>query len=326
MTSRSFIALLLAGTLLTGTFAGTADAAEPRREATVSGDQIRLGDLFDGLPADQADRVVANAPEPGKRSWFDSPTLASLAAAHGIDWKPAGGADRTVVVRASIEVPREEIVASLKRAMLEIGAPAGLELTLENRSLALFLPEGVEPTVAFRNVRYDETRNRVTADLVAPAEGPELVRQTIGARAQDMVEVPILNRRLGSGEVIGDQDIAWIKVPRDRVGTDVVTDLESLVGLAARRTLAASQPVRSRDVRTPVVVARGALVTLLLQTPAMTLTAQGKALADGGLGETVRIVNTTSNRIVDATVAGPDLVTVLPPAVTAARRIQSASN
>ena len=42
-----------------------------------------------------------------------------------------------------------------------------------------------------------------------------------------------------------------------------------------------------------VLVARNATVTILLQTPAMTLTAQGRATEDGARGETVRVIEVT---------------------------------
>ncbi len=44
----------------------------------------------------------------------------------------------------------------------------------------------------------------------------------------------------------------------------------------------------------------------------MTLTAQGRALEDGGAGDTVRVVNTQSNTVVQAVVTGANRVSVLP--------------
>jgi flagella basal body P-ring formation protein FlgA len=53
------------------------------------------------------------------------------------------------------------------------------------------------------------------------------------------------------------------------------------------------------------------LVTIILKSPKMTLTAQGKALDDGSDGDTVRITNTQSNKVIEAEVTGPAKVAVL---------------
>ena len=57
----------------------------------------------------------------------------------------------------------------------------------------------------------------------------------------------------------------------------------------------------------------------LLLANARIFSAQGKALEDGGMGAAIRIANTKSNRVIDATVAGPNLVAVTAAAQLAAR-------
>jgi flagella basal body P-ring formation protein FlgA len=68
--------------------------------------------------------------------------------------------------------------------------------------------------------------------------------------------------------------------------------------------------LRASDVMPARLVTRGALVTLKIETPYMQLTAQGRALQDGAEGETVRVNNTQSNRMVEGTVTGPGVVLI----------------
>ena len=56
-----------------------------------------------------------------------------------------------------------------------------------------------------------------------------------------------------------------------------------------------------------VLSLRGSLVTMKIETPFMTVTAQGKAQQDGAEGEIVRVINTQSNRVVEGTVTGPGM-------------------
>ena len=67
-------------------------------------------------------------------------------------------------------------------------------------------------------------------------------------------------------------------------------------------------PVRERDVIPPRLVVRGTLVTMKIETPFMTVTAQGRALQDGKLGDVVRVINTQSNRTIEGTVEAAGVV------------------
>ncbi|OYQ34205.1 flagella basal body P-ring formation protein FlgA [Niveispirillum lacus] len=304
-----FAALLIAATLLS---TAHADAATLKPAATVTDGQILLGDLFDGLPGDQAMRPVMPAPAPGRRANLDAPTLSRIAASNGVEWRATGGGDRIVVERAAVQVGNDVIADGLRQALQEAGIGDGADVLMDNRTLTFFLPAGNDATVRVENLAYDAQRGRVTAEIIAPATGPEAVRHTVGARVVDMVELPVLARRMGQGEVVGEADITWIKLPRDRLQAGAVVEASEMIGKSLRRAIAPNQAVNARDVRDPVVVGKGQAVTILLQTEVMTLTASGKALTDGAQGELVRIVNTSSNRVIEAVVAGPNLVAVRP--------------
>ena len=64
--------------------------------------------------------------------------------------------------------------------------------------------------------------------------------------------------------------------------------------------------MRAGDVQMPILVHKGDLVIIVLNTPSLQLTAQGKALEDGAMGAAIRVANTQSGRVIDAVVAGPN--------------------
>jgi flagellar basal body P-ring formation protein FlgA len=70
--------------------------------------------------------------------------------------------------------------------------------------------------------------------------------------------------------------------------------------------------LRNRDIRGARLVTKGALITIAVETPIMTITAQGRAMADGAMGETIQVINTQSNRTVDAVVVASGKVSVTP--------------
>jgi flagella basal body P-ring formation protein FlgA len=57
-------------------------------------------------------------------------------------------------------------------------------------------------------------------------------------------------------------------------------------------------------------VTRNAQVIIRLQSGAMTLTSQGRALEDGARGDVIRVTNLQGGKTVEATVIGPDQVEV----------------
>jgi flagella basal body P-ring formation protein FlgA len=132
----------------------------------------------------------------------------------------------------------------------------------------------------------------------------------VSGKALTVIEVPVLTRRIGRDEVIGQRDVAWVSRPVDAISANHIRDAAKLIGMAARRSIRPDRPVRETDVSAPVLVPRNSLVTLMVETERMRLTAQGRALQDGAKGEVVRVVNTKSNTTVSGVVVADGKVTV----------------
>lgn len=71
----------------------------------------------------------------------------------------------------------------------------------------------------------------------------------------------------------------------------------------ARATLPASTS-GGRSVA-DAAIRRGETVTLIYDAPGMSLTIRARALEDGAVGQSVRLLNTSSNRTIEAVVTGP---------------------
>ncbi|MGQ9365323.1 flagellar basal body P-ring formation chaperone FlgA [Azospirillum sp. ST 5-10] len=192
-----------------------------------------------------------------------------------------------------------------------------IHVELDARAVELRAPAGAAPAggLMVENLYYSPVGGRFAAELVIPGTRPE-VRLPVSGRAFGVVEVPVLARRVLPGDLIGAEDVAWIEVRAEYAGSDVAATEADVVGMTPKRGVPVNQPVRLRDLQSPRLVDKGSMVTITLVSANLTLTAQGKALQDGGKGETIRVVNTQSNRIVEATVAGPNVVAVAKPGTT----------
>lgn len=150
----------------------------------------------------------------------------------------------------------------------------------------------------------------ITLAVVAlPSASPAASRK---ATADRTVELPILKRPLQKGEVISESDLVIVETSARRLQRSALTELDSLVGKAARRYLPAGRAILARDVATPLAVRKGDLVAIVYTTPFMTLTARGRVLEDAAAGESVRTLNAHSKRTVEALAIAPGIVATRP--------------
>lgn len=130
-----------------------------------------------------------------------------------------------------------------------------------------------------------------------------LVMLVTPAFADGDARIVVPSRDIARGETIADSDLVYQNVSPDRA-REVVGSMNDLTGMQARRFLQAGQPVRSDDVRKPILVTKGSTVTMTFTVPGITLTAVGKAMSEGGIGEPVTVLNPISYRQITATVTG----------------------
>jgi flagellar basal body P-ring formation protein FlgA len=287
-----------------------------RPAVTVDANVIRLGDLFANAGPRAAD-IVAPAPPPGSRTLFDAAWLAATAHEHQLDWQPASSFDQASVERDIRVVTADVVARDLLEAIAHNQSVAGARLQLDNPGFRLLVPANAPQRLDIEGLIVNPHSGRFSA-MVA-ALNADATPERVTGRLIRMIKLPVLDRPVAPGETIAAGDIATVTVSADRVWPDTIADARQLIGKTPCRPLPADQPLHNSDVRVPIVVHKNDLVTIVLETPMMRLTAQGKALEDGAMGAAIRVANTKSNRVIDASVTGPNLVAVIAPALLAAR-------
>ncbi len=302
---------ILISALLLALVAATA-RAEPvtlNGSVAVSGSYVRLGDLFRNT-GDKTDVVVAYAPAPGKQAVFDAGWLYRVAQKNRLSWRPLTPRDRAVVRRDSYVVTRQEVEEQIMDMLREQGETGDMRVFLTNRSLRLHVADDNSTTVGIEDLALDRRTSRFSALVVAPAGDPAARRVRVTGHVFEMTEVPVLGRRLLAGTVIREGDVQWIKLRADQIQRDTITDPKDLIGLETARSLRDGRPIRVSQVRRPVMVTKGSLVTMMLTGPTMLLTARGRAQESGSKGDVIRISNTQSKQVLEAVVTGPGTVVV----------------
>ena len=317
ITSRyagAFLALLVLGGIATSAHANATGGAELalRRQIAVEGTTIRLADLFDGIAAGEtAETVVAYAPQPGRRAVFDAEWLGRLAYRLRLNWRPTSRLDRTIVQRISTVVSGEHIALALVDELKRRGMQGDVDLELSNRNLMLHIDSRLPATVEIASLATDARTERFTAVVAVPAGDPQAQRFQVTGQIFATVEVPVPTRALRPGDPIAERDIEWRRVRAAEVRTNMVTDTALIIGQEARRPLRAGTPIRVSDLREPITVAKGSTVTMIYRTATILLTATGRAKQSGSAGDVIRVVNTQTDKSIDARILGPDRVEVI---------------
>jgi flagella basal body P-ring formation protein FlgA len=131
--------------------------------------------------------------------------------------------------------------------------------------------------------------------------------------ADNQTELVVPAHDIARGSVIADGDLTTKPFPVLRMNESLIHNLSDAAGKEAKRALRAGETLRLSDLKRPALVAKGATVTMVFEAPGMSLTAVGRALAEGGEGDSIVVLNPTSYRQVAAVVTAPGVVRVGPP-------------
>lgn len=162
---------------------------------------------------------------------------------------------------------------------------------------------------------YDRATGRYHARLQATLGSGETTAIESRGRVLDLVEVLLPTRPIGRGETIGADDMRVARVPSTSVRGDTLRQLQEVIGLQATRFLAAERPARTGDVAAPWLVARGAPTAMVFTRGGLEIVGAGVALDQGRLGQSIRVQNSASGQVRQATVVGPRRVAVDGPAM-----------
>ena len=205
------------------------------------------------------------------------------------------------------------IVDALHQELAATGYDKDYDVKLSNAAMVIHIAADQPATVGIAAFTVDPRSERFSAVITVPAGDPRARRYNIVGRLFAVVEVPVPTRSIRAGEVLGEDDIEWLRVRAARVRTNTVSDPAGLIGQQARRSLRAGTMVRQSDVRRPRTVAKGSSVTMIYQTAVMFLSAVGRAQETGTRGDVITVMNSQTRMLVEARILGPDRVAVISP-------------
>lgn len=109
--------------------------------------------------------------------------------------------------------------------------------------------------------------------------------------------MPVPRESISKETLLSEDLFDWKLVSEKQVNDHMVRQIESFMGKKARHRLQSQRPVNKGQIYSPLLVVRNKHVPVMVKTPNMIMKTYGKALDNGAVGDHVRVLNTSSKRI-----------------------------
>lgn len=326
---RSLIHSLLLGvsTLLLVGNAALAQEMRLKSEVAVSSDTIRLDQLIENA-GKLGETAMFRAPLPGGRGTIRTDRILLAAREMGLTGIDTGSITAVTITRPGRTIARTEMEEHIARAANERGVLGDLAVLLDEHVTTRLVDANRMDALKTVSFVRDARANRFEARLMlagAP-DGSEAWIVTGSIVETREIAVPAID--LERGDAIQAKDLILIKRPASQVAGEIIRPASELIGMVPRRALKAGEPVRQADVAKPILVDKNQLVTVVYSTKGLNLSMRGRAQSSGTMGESIKVQNPQSKRMLEGTVSGPGQITISPitptatlaEATTAARR------
>ncbi len=201
----------------------------------------------------------------------------------------------------------QDMLPILEDILHNVGADASMEISLTNATAPLPAFAASLQSDAATNVTLSKSTGRFVVRFADPGL-PQPVILTGFARTP--VNIPVLIHNLQRGDIITAGNIEWISSLQTNT-KNTITQQENLEGMIARRPLRAGQPLRGHDVTKPVLVSRGALITMQYKKSGLNLSHRAIAEESGGAGDIITVRNPRTDRTIRALVSDHNRVEVI---------------
>ena len=121
-------------------------------------------------------------------------------------------------------------------------------------------------------------------------------------------EIPVAQGNIARGEVISQAHIGFQLVNISSIRQRFLVDTHDIIGKEAKRNISQGEPFKTALLDAPTAVKRGELVTLEALAGSIKVSSAGTAMADGRIGQKIRVRNSSSERIISGVVISQGVV------------------
>jgi flagellar basal body P-ring formation protein FlgA len=311
------LALSAPGSRLTGERPGTSAQALPhqavclRSHVVLESGSMTVADLLpDSAPASLRQEAgsipLGSAPQPAMTRTLYRQQLQFLLRDHKALLRELKLPDEITVQRAHHALSKEEVIQAIQKAVGEQKGQAleGLDLQDIHFSTLVYVTQ-TDPGLKVIRIQSDPLRNETRFRLWTSNEPGTLPFEV---SAPGAVRLPTLVSRhaMAPGEIVSANDFQVVMTPEAGVLSGKGPSVTELAGLETRAPLHAGQPVARTEFGMPVLVRPGVLASLIVEGGNFSIKIVVTPLEQGVLGQEVRVRNTETRAVLEATVIGRD--------------------
>ena len=284
--------------------------------ASVAGPRILLADIAEiSYAGEQTEAIkqlqVGTAPAVGKtKELYTVSVIKGLQHRRelaDVDWQ---GSQNIVVERRGQRVSRSQIDTILQQYLLENShklPQSEIRLTVQQAPEEMLFAEGtlswkVTPS---RPGILGSSSFTIAFALDGKPAGNCVVRGRLAALGEVVVAAVSLRRgdRIASSSVrLEKQDIGGLEQP--------FTAIEQVLNMEVARAISPGTPLDQGTIASPTVIKEGDMVKISARRGGLQISTNGRAQLSGRMGETIKVKNISSNKLVYCRVDGPGMVSV----------------
>ena len=303
-------------------------------DARTSGSVVRLGDVADILNGGDdvtqalAQIELAPAPAAGKQRTISVREIQDTLERRGLNMlniRLSGASQVNVVsyneqVKApaksktlplsSMQVAQRTIADSIVRHLQEANAASDpwtvtVELTDAQAQAALADIHHIEASGG-QEPWYGKQTFQIA---IRTDKGPAAF--SVEAKVTIPSSVVVTTKPVPRGAILDAADVTLQRVQPGTQTDDAFDSIDDVVGREAVKAMAPGQIIDPQYVRTPLLVKRGSVVTVYVQSPGVKIRTNGRARDNGSQGDTVTIESLLDRKSFEARVTGIDQVEVI---------------
>ncbi|WP_290678528.1 flagellar basal body P-ring formation chaperone FlgA [Halothiobacillus sp. 15-55-196] len=211
-----------------------------------------------------------------------------------------------------------EETAFQSRASIESAAQDFLETHYQTDTNTHFFINPIDPRLQLK--QCDQPLQVRSNNLTVPrggritlkvsCEGANPWRIYVPARIQTMVNAISLARPLAPGATISAEDLTTTPVNANQQVSAYLTRPDEAIGQVVTRPMQAGQILTQQDLGIAKVIHRGDHVTVIAGTGNVSVSTEGVAQADAGVGQRIMVKNSRSGQLVEGFVRDANTVVI----------------
>jgi flagellar basal body P-ring formation protein FlgA len=297
---------------------GLAQVVRVPARVEVRADNLVLADIAEIHPpsSELAAVPIGYSPYPGHYRWLDRSDLEKCLRKQGLSPSRVRieMEDRVLLTRQTQSLGPEQMRKTVEAFLAERHPELRFRLDHIEMPGEILLPEG-EVVVQVDHGQSVTSLNPLSLKLDFLISGRRVRSQWVRVKAVAIANLVTTRREIEFGRELQPSDLQVEEREVDRLG-EYYLDVEPLLGTAAKRAFRVGEPIRRTEVRSPTLVKRGDVVTVLSKGANFSISTLGRAREAGTLGDQVLVENLDSKQPVRGIVTGGRQVEVALPGGT----------